>query len=221
MIIRFVRRTSLQTLAEGYQEGMQEEGLQLMPASQLENFSARGGQGLAGELAGTAQGAGQTRARIIGVQTPFGDAVVVMGMTTEEKYAGLRPRVDALAATLSFSQPQAPPVLEAIAGQWFYISSSSFGSSERYLNLCSDGTFSESSEIYSTGDAGTAAGGGGSRAQWTADGDESQGVITVTYPNGETKEIQYQRSGGKLDVGGSGYVRYGDGSCTKRSPVYE
>ena len=118
-------------------------------------------------------------------------------------------------------QPKAARVLEAIAGQWFYISTSSFGSSERYLNLCSDGRFSENSNIYSSGEAGTAYGeGGGGTAQWTADGDANQGTVTVTYPNGKTSQFQYQRGGGGLYVGGRKYARYGDGSCTKSSPVY-
>jgi hypothetical protein len=55
----------------------------------------------------------------------------------------------------------------------------------------------------------------------TVEGDEGQGVISVTYPNGETKELQYRRSGTDLNVGGRTYARYGDGSCSKRSPVYE
>ncbi len=217
MIVRLMRRTTVQALAEGYQEGMQEEGLQLMPTAQLQNFSARSAQGLAGELAGTAQDGARVHARAIVLPTPYGDAALVVGLTTEEKYAGLKPRVDALAASMSFAPPQAPPTLEFLAGQYFYISTSSFGSSERYLNLCSDGRFSERSDIYSTGNAGTGYGESGGSAQWTAEGDESQGTVSVTYPNGETRQFQYSRSGGGLVVDGRKYARYGDGSCTKTS----
>ncbi len=221
IIIRLARRTTLQQLVQDYGEGMQEEGLQLMPTVQAQEFPAGQNQAVAGELAGVAQDGARIRARAVAVASPFGDAAVVLGMTTEEKYAGLKPRVESIASSFQFSQPQAPPVLEAIAGQWFYFSSSSFGSSERYLNLCSDGRFSESSNIYSSGSAGTAYGeGGGGTAQWTADGDENQGTVTVTYPNGKTSQFQYQRGGGGLNVGGRKYARYGDGSCTKSSPVY-
>jgi hypothetical protein len=217
MIVRFMRGTTVQALAQGYDEGMQEEGLQLMPTTQLQNFSAGNAQGLAGELAGTAQDGARIHARVIGVPTPYGDAALVVGLTTQEKYAGLKPRVDALAASLSFTRPQAPPVLDFLAGQYFYISTSSFGSSERYLNLCSDGRFSERQDIYSTGNAGTAYGERGGSAHWTAEGDESQGTVTVAYPNGETSQFQYRREGGGLYVGGRKYARYGDGSCTKTS----
>jgi hypothetical protein len=217
MIIRFTHRTNLQTLAQGYQEGMQEEGLQLMPVSQLESFSARGAQGLAGEMAGIAQDGARIRARAIGVESRFGDAAVVFGLTTEEKYAGLKPRVDALASSFSFTPPQAAPVLEFLAGQYYYISASSYGSSERYINMCSDGRFSSQSGTYSSGAAGTGYGEGGQSAQWTAEGDESQGVIIVTYPNGQTERHEYRRSGSDLIVNGRTFARYGDGSCTKTS----
>jgi hypothetical protein len=218
IIIRLARRTTLQQLVQDYGEGMQEEGLQLMPTTAAQPFPAGGNQGAAGELAGVAQDGARLRARAIAVAGPFGDAAVVMGLTTEEKYPGLKPRVESIAASFQFSPPQAPPVLEAIAGQWFYISSSTFGSSERYLNLCSDGRFSESSNIYSSGSAGTAYGeGGGGTAQWTADGDENQGTVSVTYPNGKTSQFQYRRGDGGLYVGGRKYARYGDGSCTKTS----
>jgi hypothetical protein len=217
MIIRFLRRTNLHTLAEGYQEGMQEEGLQLTPTTQPENFSAGGNQGLAGELAGMAQDGARIRARAVGVASPFGDAAVILGLTTEEKYAGLKPRVDALASTFSFAAPQAAPVPEFLAGQYYYISTSSYGSSERYINMCSDGRFSSQSGTYSSGAAGTGYGEGGQSAQWTAEGNESQGVIIVTYPNGQTERHEYRRSGSDLIVNGRKFARYGDGSCTKTS----
>jgi hypothetical protein len=221
MIIRFMRRTNLQTLAEGYQEGMQEEGLQLMPVSQLENFSAGGAQGLAGEMAGIAQDGARIRARALGVQSPFGDAAVVFGLTTEEKYPGLKPRVDSLASSFSFTQPQTPPVNEAVAGQYAYFYSSSVGGSysrQDILNLCSDGSFNRGGEIYSSGDAGTAAGQSGNAGQWSAEGGDYQGTIVLTYDSGQTQQIQYQKSGVDIVLDGKKYGRFGDGSCTQRSP---
>jgi len=217
IILRLARQVTLEKLIQEYGEGMQEEGFQLMPTMQAQSFAAGQHRAAAGELAGTAQDGARLRARTIAVTTPFGDAIVVLGVTTEEKYPGLKPRVESIATSMEFSPPQTPPVLEAIAGQWFYISSSSFGSSERYINLCSDGRYGENSSIYSSGAAGTAYGGGGQTAQWTADGDEMQGTVTVTYPDGRSSEFQYKMGGGGLWVGGRKYARYGDGSCTKTS----
>jgi hypothetical protein len=138
-------------------------------------------------------------------------------MTTEEKYSGLKPRVESIASSFQFTQPQAAPVLEFLAGQYYYISASSYGSSERYINMCSDGRFSSRSGTYSSGGAGTAYGEGGQSAQWTAEGDEHQGIIVVTNPNGQTERYEYRRSGSDLIVNGRTFARYGDGSCTKTS----
>ena len=217
IIIRLARRTSLEQLVQDYGEGMQEEGLQLMPTAEAQEFSAGRNRAVAGELAGTAQDGARIRARAVAVASPFGDAAVVLGMTTEEKYSGLKPRVESIASSFSFTEPQAAPVLEFLAGQYYYISASSYGSSERYINMCSDGRFSSRSGTYSSGGAGTAYGEGGQSAQWTAEGDESQGVIIVTYPNGQTERHEYRRSGSDLIINGRTFARYGDGSCTKTS----
>jgi hypothetical protein len=217
IIIRLTRRTTLEQLVQEYGEGMQEEGLQLMPTMQAQEFPAGQNRAVAGELAGTAQDGAQIRARTIAVASPFGDAAVVLGMTTEAKYSGLKPRVESIASSFSFAQPQAAPVPEFLAGQYYYISASSYGSTERYIDMCSDGRFSSQSGTYSSGTAGTAYGEGGQSAQWTAEGNETQGVIIVTYPNGNTEQYQYRRSGSDLIVNGRTFARYGDGSCTKTS----
>jgi hypothetical protein len=217
IIIRLARRTSLEQLVQDYGEGMQEEGLQLMPATEAQEFPAGQNRAMAGELAGMAQDGARIRARAVAVASPFGDAAVVLGMTTEEKYAGLKPRVESIAASFRFTQPQAAPVPEFLAGQYYYISTSSYGSTERYIDMCSDGRFSSRTGTYSTGDAGTSYGEGGQSAQWTAEGDESQGVIIVTNPNGETERYEYRRSGSDLFVNNRTFARYGDGSCSKTS----
>jgi hypothetical protein len=217
IVIRLVRRTSLEQLVQDYGEGMQEEGLQLMPTTEAQEFPAVRNRAMAGELEGTAQDGARIRARTVAVASQFGDAAVVFGMTTEEKYSGLKPRVESIASSVQFTQPQAAPVLEFLAGQYYYISASSYGSSERYINMCSDGRFSSQSGTYSSGAAGTAYGEGGETAQWTAEGDESQGVIIVTNPDGTLERYPYQRSGSDLIVNGRTFARYGDGSCSKTS----
>ena len=83
IIIRLARRTGLQQLVQDYGEGMQEEGLQLMPTVQAQEFPAGQNQAMAGELEGVAQDGARIRARAVAVASPFGDAAVVLGMTTE------------------------------------------------------------------------------------------------------------------------------------------
>ncbi len=221
MVVRFVRKTSLESLREGYREGLEEQGLQLMPAAQLESFSAGSAGGLAGEMTGNSSDGYRIRARVIAVLSPYGNAPVVLGLTTEEKYPQLKPRVEALARSMTFTEPQAAPVNEAVAGQYLYFYSSSVGGSysrQELLNLCSDGNFNRGGEIYSSGSGGTAAGQSGSGGQWSAEGDDSQGTLILTFNNGETRQVAYQKSGVDIVLDGKKYARYGDGSCTQRPP---
>lgn len=220
IVVRFVRGTNLQTLAADYQEGLEEEGLRLMPASQPENFSAGSSQGLAGELAGMSNDGHRIRARVIAVATPFGDAPVVLGLTTGEKYAQLKPRVESLARSLTFSRPQAPPVNESVAGQYIYFYSSSIGGSysrQEVLNLCSNGIFNRGGETYSSGTNYGLAGQSGSGGRWSAEGGAS-GTLILTFNDGRTQQYSYQKSGLDIILDGNKYARFGDGSCTQQPP---
>ena len=70
IIIRLARRTGLQQLVQDYSQGMQEEGLQLMPTMQAQDFPAGQNRAVAGELAGTAKDGAQIRAPAVAVASP-------------------------------------------------------------------------------------------------------------------------------------------------------
>lgn len=224
MIVRFTRKTSLDKLRQGYAEGLEEDGLRLMPSAQLQNFPSGGQPGLAGELSGFSSDGSTIRARIIGVVSPFGDAAVVLGLTTAEKYAQLKPRVDALAASLAFTQPKTPPAKDLLSGRYEAYSGSSSGSfsSESRMSLCADGTFETNRETHSSGSGGTYGGQGRSGGRWSADGDEFQGTVTLMYGNGAREQMNYVTSANPKDrsyygpavrFGNKLYQKTGDGSC--------
>jgi hypothetical protein len=91
IVIRLARQATLEQLIQDYGGGMQEEGLQLMPTMQAHDFPAGRNRAVAGELAGVAQD-GHESGLTVAVASPYGDAAVVLGMTTEEKYSGLATR---------------------------------------------------------------------------------------------------------------------------------
>jgi hypothetical protein len=226
MIVRFTRKTNLDQLRQGYAEGLEEDGLRLMPVVQLQNFPAGGQPGLAGELAGFSSDGYTIKARIIGVVSPFGDAAVVLGLTTAEKYAQLKPRVDALASSLAFTQSRTPPAKDFLAGHYEAYSGSSSGSfsSESRMSLCADGTFGTNRETHSSGSGGTYGGQGRSGGRWTADGDEFQGTVTLMYGNGARDQMNYVTStnpkdrsyyGPAVRFGNKLYQKTGDGSCSR------
>ncbi len=221
IVIRLVRGTNEAALQEDYGEGLAEEGLRLMPMSRAQPFAAGQYRGLAGELAGVSSDNAQVRARVVAVMNPFGDAAVFLGITTAEKYGQLKPRVDAIAASVRFSRPRAPAGNLAIAGQYYFFYSSSVGgySRENTLNLCGNGMFNRGGETSASqpGQWGLASQ-GGSAGRWSATGDGSQGVVTLNFSNGRVSQIRYQRSGADMIFDGQKYARFGDGSCSKRSP---
>lgn len=226
MIVRFLRKTTADKLRTGYADGLSEDGVRLMPVSQLQTFPVGKLQGLAGELAGQSNQGQRLKARIIGVLTPFGDAAVVLGVTTEDKYPRLKATTDALAASLGFVQPKVTPAREFLAGRYEFFSghSTSSGSYSRQakLSLCANGAFYSNSETSSSGTGGLAGVHGGGGGTWTADGDEFHGTATVTYPNGQRQTYEYVVStnpkdrsfyGPAVTFDGTTYQRTGDGSC--------
>jgi len=221
IVIRLVRGTNKTALLSDYGEGLTEEGLRLMPSSPASEFAAGPYQGVSGELAGLAADRSQIKARIVAVMSPFGDAAVVLGMTTAEKYAQLKPRVDAIAASVSFVKPRSQPVNMAVAGQYYFFYSSSVGSYSREdtLNLCANGMFNRGGEMSASqaGEWGSASQ-SGAAGKWSAEGNDYQGLITLSYSNGRSAQVSYQRSGSDMLFDGRKYARFGDGSCSKRSP---
>lgn len=226
MIVRFLRKTTADKLRTGYAEGLSEDNVRLMPVGQLQAFPVGKLQGLAGELAGQSNQGQRLKARIIGVPTPFGDAAVVLGVTTEDKYPRLKATTDALAASLGFAQPKATPARELLAGRYEFFSGHSTysGSYSRQakLSLCANGAFYSNSETSSSGTGGLAGVHGGGGGTWTADGDEFHGTAIVSYPNGQRETYEYVVStdpkdrsgyGPAVSFGGTKYQRTGDGNC--------
>jgi hypothetical protein len=221
MLVRFNRSVTRQSMLADYSAGLNEDGVALMPAARAEDFAAGAYKGLAGELAGVARDGSRLKVRAIGVLPPFGDAVLLLGLTTDEKYPQLKPRVDALAASVRFSAPKIPPANIAVSGQYFYYYSSSVGSYSREdsLSLCSNGMFGRKGETSASqpGQWGVA-GQSGYAGSWTADGDGRAGTIVLTYRNGRMERLRYQKSGPDIVLDGKKYGRFGDGSCSKSAP---
>jgi hypothetical protein len=216
IIVRFMPKTDRQMLLAGYREGIQESGVNLLPTKQAEEFAAGANRGLAGELGGLAQDGSRLSARIIAVQTQFGDAAVFLGLTTNEKYAGLKPRVEALAASSTFTQPKMPPANQVIAARYAYIYVSTVGGSysrEDKLSLCANGTFFRGGEMSGSGNAGSAVVWRNNAGQWSADGDGQNGTVTLRYGNGQVEQLRYQKSGLDIVLNGKKYGRLGDGNC--------
>lgn len=219
IIVRFERSVNKQMMLTEYSKGLSESGVTLTPATRAEDYAAGANRGVAGELAGMAGNSSQLRARVIAVQSQFGDAAIILGLTTQEKYAALKPRVEEIAASVAFTQPRTPPANQMVAGNyyWIYVSTSGGNySREDKLMLCANGMFSRGGETYSSGSAGMAGLHSGYSGSWSADGDGQNGTITLRYRNGKTESLRYQKSGLDIVLNGKKYGRNGDGACSGR-----
>jgi hypothetical protein len=204
---------SLQEMAQEAGQGIvdQSTNTRLMPASQFQPFKTNG---LVAEFAGSAQGQ-QARTFAIGLIGPQGGGVTIMAATEAASYSSdYSDAVLAIAGSLSFlpvgasgGAPMAgaqggggatdSSLLGYFAGEWYSYSSGStiYGGAgtERTMTLCPDGLFRDSSEFSASGTgAWGAANAQAGWGRWMIQGDRSQGVITVTYPNGQLKRITYR-----------------------------
>ena len=202
---------SLQQMANEASQGIVDESTntRLMPVSQFQPF---GKNGMVAEFSGTAQGQ-KSRTFAIGLISPQGGGVTIMAATEEASYSSdYSDFVLAIAGSLSFvpggasggSQIPSPQssgggdmdLMKYFAGEWYAYSSGSTISggagTERTMTLCPDGLFRDSSEFSASGGGWGAANAQSGWGRWIIQGDKSQGVIMVTYPNGQSKRITYR-----------------------------
>jgi hypothetical protein len=201
---------SIQEMAKEAGQGIVDESTntRLMPVAPFQPF---GKNGMVGEFEGTAQGQ-KARTFAVGLISPNGGGVTIMVATEAVSYSpDYSDAVLAIAGSLSFlaggagGGPSATGprsggdmgLMQYFAGEWYSYASGStiYGGAgtERKMTLCPDGLYRDSSE-FSAGGAGEW---GAVNAQqgwgrWTIQGDRSQGVILVTYPNGRTRQIPYR-----------------------------
>ena len=227
---------NLQEMANEAGQGILDESTKtrLMPVSQFQPF---GKNGMVAEFSGTAQGQ-KARTFAIGLISPQGGGVTIMAATEEASYSSdYSDCVLAIAGSLSFlpggasggSQMPGPQgqggggnadLISYFAGEWYsYTSGSSiYGSAgtERTMTLCPDGNYRDSSEFSASGGDWGAANAQSGWGRWTVRGNKTQGVIMVTSPNGQSKQVTYEampEKGKAFSFDGIMFVYAGAAKC--------
>jgi hypothetical protein len=218
------REKSLEALRESMANRIEEEKM---------SFTLKGALDVSGSnrLRGTYTGTYEDQpAQALGVATlsPYGGGAVIIAITSPDQDArDLFAAADAVAAAMSYSEVQRSAADEFLAKTYYSYSgsstSTSLSSTERWLNLCTDGTFSWKKESSTSvnRDAGTYGDDGELRGStlyqgkgegtWTAEGDESSGTLILTYHNGEVVRMRYEVSTNPHDCGGYGCAVKFDG----------
>jgi len=211
---------TLQQMEAEAKEGItdDETGVRLLPTSA---FQAFGQNGLSGEFSGIYESQA-TRAFGICLLSPYGGGVSIIAVADSSNYGTLHTdAVKCIAQSVRFTRPQADRSLFLVLSgkYWSYSSGSSLSGSagtERSIILYPNGLYKDSYEFSATGGSNDQYGNPDSRwgtdnrqtgaAQWKPRGNQNQGVIQVTYPNGETREISYQRINNIRDMRFDGIV---------------
>ncbi len=196
MIIVFPHMlTDFQSIQTQMQVGLNDQGTQLQPSGPLQQISDNA---VAGEYSGTFNGQ-QARARGVGTLSPYGGGAFIMAITTPEKYTGEITRAaDAVASGMEYARQQASDLMQAFAGTWVTMTKNT----ETRVTLTPDGGYYEN---YEASYSGSSSDGGGNQdmawgtarndnaqGRWTAQGSREQGVITITYANGNSTTVEYR-----------------------------
>jgi len=199
---------SLEEMGMEASEGIvdEEQGIELAPLSTIQPF---GQNGLSGEFGGTVQGQ-PAKAYAVGLLSPKGGGVTILAFVETASYTRAYPQaVRSLAGSMRFQASKTAEaasggtdgsLMQYFAGKYYSYSSGStmYGGSgtERQVMLCPDGRYYDTYESSASGQGewGAAHSRQGS-ARWSIQGNKSQGVITLAYPDGQSKQIRYQVTG--------------------------
>jgi hypothetical protein len=193
MIIVFPHlAANLQQVQQELLEGLTEEGTQLYPTSRLQSV---GDSALAGDYSGVYQGQ-QVKARGIGTSSPYGGGAYIIAVTTPNMYGQqLVGAAEAIARGMQYFKVEVSDLVRHFSGTWASVTSSTLAT----MTLAPDGSYSSNYEASYWGqDAETGysdwdvTGQERNQGRWTVRGNREQGVIVITYPNGNETILEYQ-----------------------------
>jgi len=181
---------NIQQVQTQMREGLHEEGVDLSPAGELR---ASGKSALAGEYAGVFQGV-QAKALGLGTLSPFGGGAFIIALTTPEKFSrDLPAAAETIARNMQYFGIETSGLTAHFAGTWVTMTKST----ETRAVLNANGEFYSN---YEASYSGQLSGGGAwghastnnERGRWTVRGDKRQGIIIITYPNGNQVQVPYK-----------------------------
>jgi len=183
----------------GMMEGLQEEGIVMYPAGQLQQIKSGA---ISGEYQGIWQGQ-QARGLGVGTLSPNGGGAIIVAVTTSEKYGDqLSNPAQEIAQNIRYFQVDNSDLTRHFVGYWWHYSGTSAISHEKLIHLAPDGTYRDKRE--DAADVSNVDQYGNVQNQylgnfqdrgygrWTVRGNKYEGVIIVTRSDGSSFEIEYK-----------------------------
>ncbi len=172
-------------------KGISEKTLQLRLSGNISNITQNI---LAGDYTGIMNGE-QVKARSFGTLSPHGGGAYIIAITTPAKYSqNLIGPARALASGIEYKKVAKSNISSHFAGRWKTWTKNS----ESTAVLYADGRFSMRNTSSYGGKAGDVGGSWGTAAdrdssgRWSIRGNKSQGVLILTYNNGNQENINYR-----------------------------
>lgn len=201
-------------------QGIQEDGISLMPVSE---FQAYGNQGLMVDFGGTIQGQ-PVKSNAIGLVSPHGGGLTILTAVRSDLYsADYLTLIQTIANSVSFSKPK----VTAAASNWktritnkrlLYMNTSNGFSDKITIDLCDSGQFGYNSN--SSGMSGgattlTYAGQNGGQGTWKVTSRGQQNVLVLSFHNGEIYEYQLTKraSMGQVNLDDRRYFIQDESAC--------
>jgi len=176
-------------------QGIQEDGISLMPVSE---FQAYGNRGLMVDFGGTIQGQ-PVKSNAIGLISPHGGGLTILTAVRSDLYtAEYLTLIQIIANSVSFSKPR----VTATASNWksritnkrlLYMKTSNGFSDKITIDLCSSGQFGYHSNSSGMSDGATTltyAGQNGGQGTWEIASRGQQTLLILSFHNGEIYEYQ-------------------------------
>lgn len=142
----FTAGGTYQQMQEVAAQGINEDGFVLSPTGAAQAVQTPAGKGLGVDLKGTSQDGQALVARAVGVAGPQG-TVAVLGLTSPQQIAQLRPKVDAMAKSVAFFKPTIPAGVQFLRGSLCSYSGGSVASWTKRVNFDGRGHCSSGSEM--------------------------------------------------------------------------
>ncbi|MEW6433023.1 MAG: hypothetical protein AB1730_16085 [Myxococcota bacterium] len=142
----FTAGGTYQQMQEVAAQGINEDGFVLSPTGAAQAVQTPAGKGLGVDLQGAGQDGQPLVARAVGVAGPQG-TVAVLGLTTPQQIAQLRPKVDAMAKSVAFFKPTTPAGVQFLRGSLCSYSGGAAASWTRRVNFDGRGHCSSGSEM--------------------------------------------------------------------------
>ena len=168
-------------------QGISDNTTKLSISGNLSNLSSNI---LAGDYNGVMNG-NRVKAKGLGTLSPYGGGVFIIALTTPENFSNeLVSSAYTLAKGIKYKKTNNSNLIQHFAGRW----KTNTRNTETSAVLYADGRFVMQYESSYSGNQGSwgVANNDNNRGKWTVRGNKRQGVLILTYANGNQESINYQ-----------------------------